>query len=72
MSFVRRTIVLSLFIIPLGGCGLHAVRPYERSHLNTQTMQADQDSALSAQRQQALGLREAMRDGRGDDVAARR
>lgn len=72
MSLARRTFVFSLLVVSLGGCGLHAVRPYERAHLNTQTMQTDHETTLGAQRQQAERLREAMRDGRSDDVAARR
>ncbi len=72
MSFLRLTNILCLCAVALGGCGLHAVRPYERAHLNTPSMQVDQETALAAQRQRALRLREAMRDGRDDDVAARR
>jgi predicted small lipoprotein YifL len=72
MSFVARTTVLLLFVTSLGGCGLHAVRPYERTKVNTPNMQATHETPRAAQRHHALALREAMRDGRDDDVAARR
>ena len=72
MSLIARTMVLLLLVTSLGGCGWHAVRPYERAQVNTPNMQTPHETPLAAQRQHALSLRDAMRDGRGDDVAALR
>ncbi len=72
MARIHLLFSLALGSSLLGGCGLHAVRPYERSHLKEASMQVDRDAALLGQRTRSLGLREAARDGRHDDVAGHR
>ena len=50
MARIHLLFSLALGSSLLGGCGLHAVRPYERSHLKEASMQVDRDAALLGQR----------------------
>jgi hypothetical protein len=72
VPFLNRALLIALCLAGLAGCGLHAVRPYERAHLNDPSMRTNRDEVLVAQRNRSLTLREAIRDGRSDDTASRR
>lgn len=65
-------LLMTITIGFLGACGMHPVRPYERSQLARTAVSAQRDTVLSAQRARALDAQEAARDARRDDVAARR
>jgi hypothetical protein len=71
MACLRWT-VIGISVSLLAACGMHPVRPYQRSSLAKAAVAARQDGMLAEQRVRELNGQEAARDARHDDVAARR